>query len=49
MVSEGKDTTKRTVVALEKLSPALPKKGAKILIKPNLVEPWSSKRGQEQT
>ena len=45
IVSEGKDTTKRTVLALEELSPALPKKSSKILIKPNLVDPRSSDSG----
>ena len=45
IVSEGTDTTKRTLVALEELSPALPKKGSRILIKPNLLEPRSSDSG----
>lgn len=39
LVARGKHITKRTLAALEKLSPSLPRKGSKILIKPNLVEP----------
>lgn len=39
LAAKGKDITKRTLIALEKLSPRLPRKGSKILIKPNLVEP----------
>jgi uncharacterized protein (DUF362 family) len=39
LVARGKDITKRTLAALEMLSPLLPRKGSKILIKPNLVEP----------
>lgn len=39
LVAKGRDIIKRTLMALNKLSPRLPKKGSKILIKPNLVEP----------
>jgi len=39
LVAKGKDIAKRTLMALEKLSPQLPSKGSTILIKPNLVEP----------
>ncbi len=39
LVAKGKDITERTLMALRKLSPRLPTKGSKILIKPNLVEP----------
>lgn len=45
LVSKGRDITKRTLMALEKLSPKLPKQGSRILIKPNLLEPRSSNSG----
>jgi uncharacterized protein (DUF362 family) len=42
---EGKDIVERTYLALKKLNPAMPKKGEKILIKPNLVEPMLNDSG----
>lgn len=39
IVAKGKDIAARTLKGLVKLSPRLPAKGSKILIKPNLVEP----------
>lgn len=45
LVVKGKDITKRTLVALKKLSPRLPSKGSTILIKPNLVEPRPRESG----
>jgi uncharacterized protein (DUF362 family) len=45
VVCKGKDIAKRTFKALEELSPKLPKKGAKVLIKPNLVEARSVDSG----
>jgi uncharacterized protein (DUF362 family) len=45
IIAEGKDIVERTYLALKKLNPAMPKKGEKILIKPNLVEPMSNDSG----
>lgn len=39
VIYHGQNIQKRTIKALEELAPELPKTGAKILIKPNLVEP----------
>jgi uncharacterized protein (DUF362 family) len=38
LAAKGKDIANRTFMALKRLSPRLPKKGTKILIKPNLVD-----------
>jgi len=45
IIAKGKDIRKRTLLALKKLSPKLPPKGSKILIKPNLVEPMPKESG----
>ncbi|MEW6328009.1 MAG: DUF362 domain-containing protein [Thermodesulfobacteriota bacterium] len=38
LAAKGEDITRRTRMALERLSPRLPQKGSKILIKPNVVD-----------
>ncbi len=45
VIAKGEDIISRTKIALEALSPTLPKKGSKILIKPNLVEPLPRNSG----
>ena len=45
VISKGKDIVKRTKKALLKLKPNLPPKNSKILIKPNLVEPFPKDSG----
>ncbi|MFH8121060.1 MAG: DUF362 domain-containing protein [Candidatus Aenigmatarchaeota archaeon] len=45
VIAEGKDIVKRTYLALKELKPKMPKKGEKILIKPNLVEPMPNYSG----
>ena len=44
-IGKGKDIVKRTYLTLKRLSPNLPEKGSKILIKPNLVEPMPKSSG----
>ncbi|MEM5847346.1 MAG: iron-sulfur cluster-binding protein, partial [Candidatus Aenigmatarchaeota archaeon] len=45
VIAEGKDIVKRTYLALKELKPKMPKKGERILIKPNLVEPMPNYSG----
>ncbi|MFH8087080.1 MAG: DUF362 domain-containing protein [Candidatus Aenigmatarchaeota archaeon] len=45
VIAEGKDIVKRTYLALKELKLRMPKKGEKILIKPNLVEPMPNYSG----
>jgi len=45
IIAKGEDIAKRTKAALQALSPFLPEKGSKILIKPNLVEPLPKDSG----
>jgi uncharacterized protein (DUF362 family) len=45
VVVRSADVIGRTLLALKKLNPSLPKKGSRILIKPNLVEPMPSGSG----
>ena len=45
VIEKGEDIQQRTYKALKKLAPELPKPGAKILIKPNFVEPKPPESG----
>jgi len=45
IIAKGKDIVKRTLLALRELSPSLPPKNSRILIKPNLVEPMPKNSG----
>jgi len=45
VICKGRDIVKRTEKALSKLNPSLPAKNSKILIKPNLVEPYPKESG----
>ncbi len=45
VLAKGNDIVKRTFLALKELSPSLPEKGSKILIKPNLVEAMEKESG----
>lgn len=45
VIAKGKNIAKRTFAALQVLSPKLPEKGSRILIKPNLVEPMPRDSG----
>ena len=45
IVCYGKDIIERTIRALEILSPSLPQKNTKIILKPNIVEPMAKNSG----
>ncbi|MEM2137354.1 MAG: DUF362 domain-containing protein [Candidatus Methanomethylicia archaeon] len=45
VVVRCEDIVERTIYALKKLEPKIPKKGSKIIIKPNLVEPMPKDSG----
>lgn len=45
VIAKGRDIVERTKTGLRALSPRLPEKGSKILIKPNLVEPFPKDSG----
>lgn len=45
VIAYGQNIQERTIEALRKFAPKLPKPGAKILIKPNLVEPCPANSG----
>ncbi len=45
VISKGEDIIERTINALLALNPALPPKGSRVMIKPNLVEPRSKDSG----